>query len=172
MIIHCTKKLAARLPSVSPEPRVEDSPLGSWHANFYTIDRRNCLMFCHDKTRFTLFMAGLKKPDFGRLEHWFLDFFANTLLNLAYEHELIMKATSLVGRLHFDTHCDRSVLATLNIARLYDLEGCLWQVPDVMDLLPYTTSARLCGRPVHLKGMRASECLFPDRAMKQFLMAI
>jgi len=36
MIIHCTKKLAARLPNVSPEPLVEDSPLGSWHANFYT----------------------------------------------------------------------------------------------------------------------------------------
>jgi len=172
MIIHCTKKLAARLSNVSPEPLADDNPLGSWHAHFYTIDRRNCLMFCHDKTRFTLFMAGLKKPDFERLEHWFLDYFANTLLTLGYEHELIMKATDLVRELRFDTHCDRSVQGTLNIVRTYDLEGYLWQVPDVMDLLPYTTSARLCGRPVRIKGMRARECLFPDRAMKQFLMAI
>jgi hypothetical protein len=172
MITHCTKKLAAKLPNVSPEPLVEDSPLGSWHAHFYTIDRRNCLMFCHDETRFTLFMAGLKKPDFGNLTGWFLDYFANTLLRLGYEHELIMKATDLVGDLRFDTHCDRSVMGTLNIARSCDLEGQLWQVPDVMDLLPYTTSAKLCERPVHIKGMRASECLFPDRAMKQFLMAI
>jgi hypothetical protein len=29
-------------------------------------------------------------------------------------------------------------MATLNIARSYDLEGQLWQVPYVVDLLPYT----------------------------------
>jgi hypothetical protein len=123
MIIHCTKKLATKLPNVSRKPLTEHSPLGSWHAHFYTIDRRNCLMFCHDKTRFTLFMAGLKKPDFERLEHWFLDYFANTLLQLGYNHELIMKATGLVDGLR-------------------------------------------------IKGMKASECLFPDRAMREFLLAI
>ena len=82
MIIHCTKKLAARLPNVSPVPLDEDNPLGSWHAHLYTIDRRNCLMFCHDETRFTLFMAGLKKPDFGNLTSWFLDYSPTLCLSL------------------------------------------------------------------------------------------
>lgn len=58
MIIHCTKKLAAKLPAVSLEPLMETSPLGSWHANLYTIDRRNCLLFCHDDTRYTVFLPG------------------------------------------------------------------------------------------------------------------
>jgi len=61
MIIHCTKKLAAKLPHVSDTPLDEPNPLGSWHANLYTIHRRNCIMLCHDNTRFVLFMAGLKQ---------------------------------------------------------------------------------------------------------------
>lgn len=36
-----------------------------------------------------------------------------------------------------------------------DLEGQLWQVTDVMDLLPYTTSAKLCGRPVRMNPQAA-----------------
>ncbi|NWF35864.1 hypothetical protein F3F93_03770 [Mariprofundus sp. KV] len=64
MIIHCTKRLAARLPEVSPEPLAETNPLGSWHANLYTIDRRNCILFCHDQTRFVLFMAGVEEGAF------------------------------------------------------------------------------------------------------------
>jgi hypothetical protein len=37
---HCTQKLAAKLPEVSATPLAETSPLGSWHANLYTYDRR------------------------------------------------------------------------------------------------------------------------------------
>ena len=81
----CTKKLAARLPNVSPKPLAEDNPLGSWHAHLYTIDRRNCLLFCQDRTRFTLLMAGLKKADFEHLEYRFLDYFANTMLKLDFK---------------------------------------------------------------------------------------
>jgi hypothetical protein len=114
-------------------------------------------------------MAGLKKSDFGNLTSWFMDHFANTMLKLGYEHKLIMRATDFVGELCFDAHCNRSVQGTLNIARTCDLEGQLWRVGDVMDLLPYSTSAILCARPVRIKGMRTTECLFPDREMKRFL---
>ena len=44
MVIHCTRKLAAKLPVVSGDLLTVNSPLGSWHANLYTIDRRNCLL--------------------------------------------------------------------------------------------------------------------------------
>ena len=54
MIIHCTRKLAAKLPEVSAKALTENSPLGSWHAHVYVIDRRNCLLFCHDETRYTV----------------------------------------------------------------------------------------------------------------------
>ena len=68
MIIHCTKKLAAKLSHVSKVALNENNPLGSWHANLYLINRRNCLMFCHDRTRFTVFLVGLKKDDLANLD--------------------------------------------------------------------------------------------------------
>ena len=61
MIFHCTKALASKLPEVSPKPLTDANPLGSWHAHLHVIDRRQCIMFCHDTTRFVLFESGLKK---------------------------------------------------------------------------------------------------------------
>jgi hypothetical protein len=52
IIIHCSKKLAAKLPDVSPTSLEEASPLGSWHARLFTLDRRQCEMFCHDESRY------------------------------------------------------------------------------------------------------------------------
>lgn len=170
MLIHCTKKLAARLPGVSPTPLADDNPLGSWHAHHYTIDRRNCVLFCHDETRFTLFLAGLKKREFQDLNPWFQDLFLNTLLRLGYESDLISKAAHLLDALCFDTRTDRSVLATLNTVKAYDLDALVWQVPNVLDLPPYSVSARLSQRPIHLKGMR--DCLWPDQAMRELLRSL
>jgi len=172
MIIHCTKKLAARLPFVSSEPLTEACLLGSWHGNLYTIDRRNCVMFCHDLTRFTLFAPGLIKRDFANLDFWFRDLFANTMLKLGYEIALIEKALSLVDNLRFDTACDRSVQGTLRSAKVQDLDGWLMRVPDVMQLPMYSVSASLSYRPVRIKGMRASECLWPEQAMHEHIRQI
>jgi len=38
MIIHCSQKLAAKLPGVSSVPLDETSPLGSWHGHLLTLD--------------------------------------------------------------------------------------------------------------------------------------
>jgi len=93
MIIHCTQKLAAKLDNVSRDLLQDSNPLGGWHANLYVINRRQCVMFCHDKTRFVLFIPGLKKNDFDNLDFWFKDLFANTMLKLGYDPELIEKKT-------------------------------------------------------------------------------
>ena len=171
MIIHCTKKLATKLSAVSAEPLTENNPLGSWHANLYTIDRRNCVMFCHDQTRFVLFMAGLKKDDFLNLDYWFQDLFANTLLKLDYDSDLIEKALALLTPSQFDTHCDRSVQGSMRTVRMTELEIALSKVADVADLPLYSTSTWLNDRPVTVKGMKKSECLWPIRDMKVWLSA-
>lgn len=67
LLIHCTQKLAKRLKNVSRERLVDNNPLGDWHTNLYVIDRRQCVMFCHDQPRFVLFVPGLKKQDFASL---------------------------------------------------------------------------------------------------------
>ncbi len=139
MIIHCTQKLAAKLPNVSKQALSETNPLGSWHANLYVIDRRNCIMFCHDQTRFTLFMAGLKKADFANLDFWFQDLYANTMLKLGYDTALIEKVMTLVDPLQFDTVCDRSVQGTMRVSR-QELDGYLRGISDVLDLPVYSAS--------------------------------
>ncbi len=67
MIIHCSKKLAAKLPEVWATPLDETSPLGSWHVPLFALDRRQCGMFCHDASRYCLCLAGLRKPHFAEL---------------------------------------------------------------------------------------------------------
>lgn len=79
MIIHATRKLAARLPKVSKEPLQEVNVLGNWHADRLTLDRRQCVLFCHDETRAALFIAGLRKPQFAALGEIFRQLFAETL---------------------------------------------------------------------------------------------
>ncbi|MGA7802555.1 MAG: hypothetical protein WCC36_17280 [Gammaproteobacteria bacterium] len=169
MIVHCTQKLAAKLPEVSTTPLSDANPLGSWHANLYIIDRRQCVMFCHDRTRFVLFVPGLKKKDFAHLDFWFADLFANTLLKLGYGTKLIDRALSHVDALRFDTVCDRSVHGSMNTVKWQDLDAIMLDVPNVMDLPLYSVSARLNERPVHIKGMKTSECLWPDRAMRELI---
>jgi Domain of unknown function (DUF6933) len=171
MIIYTTKKLAPKLPSVSTTALTETIPLGSWHANLYLINRRNCIMFCHNQTRFVLFMAGLKKSNFANLDFWFQDLYANTMLKLDYDTALIEKALSLVDKLQFDTACDRSVQGTMRIAH-QDLDAMLMGVADIMELPPYSVSARLNHRPVTTKGMKGNACLWPDEAMKEWIASI
>lgn len=172
MVIHCTQKLAAKQPLVSATPLTCHNPLGDWHANLYTIDRRNCLMFCHDQTRFVLFMAGLKKGDFANLDFWFQDLYANTMLKLGYDTALIEKALALLDPLQFDTACDRSVQGSMRTTKLMDLDGLLLDVADVQELPPYSTSARLNHRPVTTKGMKGSECLWPEKAMAEWIESV
>ena len=43
---------------------------------------------------------------------------------------------------------------------------------QVLDLPPYRVSARLSQRPIHRKGMRTSDCLWPDRAMPDLLRSL
>ena len=67
MILHCSRKLAEKLSGVSLTPLEEASPLGSWHGHTFPIDRRQCVMLCHDRTRYSLFLPGLRKPQFAQL---------------------------------------------------------------------------------------------------------
>ena len=114
-------------------------------------------------------MAGLKKEDFSRLDFWFQDLFANTMLRLGYNPSLIEKSLSLVNELQFDTHCDRSVQATIRTTKLMDIDGMLYHVANVMDLPPYSTSARLNDRPVSKKVLKSGDYLWPMREMYKFI---
>ena len=153
MIIHVTRKLADRLPDVSKQQLPEDSPLGSWHADRLTLDRRQCVLFCHDASRSALFLAGLRKPEFENLGgQIFRNLFAGTLVSLGFGQSSIQRAMLATGPIRFDAATDRSVLSSLRVAR-QDLEAYLvTSFPNVLMMDPVRTSHRLTRRPVSVRG--------------------
>jgi hypothetical protein len=167
MVIHCTKKLAGKLPVVSAEPRGEKSPLGSWHANLYTIDRRNCVLFCHDETRYTLFLPGLRKPHFAELGRWFKEAFTASLAYMGMADSQVRRAELALGRIEFDTRTDRSVLGSLNQMH-FMLYGRVNEVDDVMLLNPLSVTRWLCHYPVS----RGKTVWMADEAMMERVKAL
>lgn len=167
MLIHCTKKLAAKIPAVDSDELTESSPLGNWHANLYIIDRRNCLLFCHDETRYTLFLPGLRKPQFAELDEWFKELFTASLASLGMTDSQVRRAQLALGKVRFDTSTDRSVLGSLNQMHfMLDAHAC--EVEDVMLLDPLSVTRWLCHYPVR----RGKESWMADAAMMHLVSAL
>lgn len=159
MLLHCTKKLAAKLSEVSATPLTETSLLGSWHAHLYTYDRRQCVLFCHDETRYCLFLPGLVKVDFAELGRLHRELFLATLVVLSVPEVKIARVALALGPVQFDRNTDRSVLGSLRTADI-DLSWLIEGV-HVLDCDPLAVSVRLNERPTSVKG----KWLHPNKAM-------
>ncbi|MBA4502119.1 DUF6933 domain-containing protein [Marinobacterium marinum] len=172
MRIHVTRKLADKLKKagfeIADAPQESPSALGEWHANITTIQRRQCLVFTHDQTRFSLALIGVTQKELKALTFWFNDMLGNTMLKLGYPAELMERAVGLVDELSFDTACSRSVQGTLKNMML-DLEALTWDGSDIMELGPYSVSARLCERPCGIKDMKKREFIWPAAEMLNLL---
>jgi hypothetical protein len=160
LIVHCTRKLAARLREVSSERLEEARPLGSWHANLYQIDRRQCLLFCHDATRYCLFLPGLRAEHLKELGRWHRELFLASLATAGAKEAVLKKIELAFGAPRFDTATDRSVLESMTIAR-WDLDGMLMRVDNVLDLDPVLASRHLNERP----AMAGRVVHWPEREM-------
>jgi len=150
MLLHCTQKLAAKLSEVSATPFAETSPLGSWHAHLYTYDRRQCVLFCHDESRYCLFLPGLVKADFAKLGKLHRELFLATLVVQNVPEALISRVALALGPMQFDRNTDRSVLGSLRTADI-DLS---WLIHDVhvLDCDPLAVALQLNDRPTSVKG--------------------
>ena len=168
MIIHCTRKLAAKLPDVSNKSLVETSPLGSWHAHLLYFDRRQCVLFCHDLTRAILFAPGVRKPDLQQLGK---GLFSSMLISMLYElgcNAGQLNAVKLaLGPVQFDSATDRSVLASMTVAK-HDLEPYIYDVANVLDFDPIAASARVTQRPATIAG----EWIQPDVELLKLVHAL
>lgn len=159
MIIHCTQKLAAKLPDFSATPLTETSPLGSWHAHLFLYDRRQCVLFCHDETRYCLFVPGLKKTGFAELGRLHREQFLATLSALKVPELLLNRLSLMLGPVQFDHKTDRSVLGSLRTADI-DLSWLINGV-HVLDCDPLAIALKLNERPTSVKG----KWIFPAKMM-------
>lgn len=182
--IHATRKLFSKLPvgddgflPVSKKvPHLVDrelgepSPLGDWHANLLTIQRRNCVLFIHDQTRFPLFIPALKKQHLANLDRWFDDALINTLMKCGVGESLLEKAAQYVQRLQIDTRCDRSVQGTMN-RMAFELEHIIhYHDTQVAEITGYRHAAWLADTPCNAKGRK--ETLWPQRDFIRLLEAL
>lgn len=162
MIIHCTQKMASKLSEVSAEPLSETSLLGSWHALLYTVDRRQCIMFCHDASRYILFLPGLVKADFGNLGRLHRELFLTTLAKQSVAELQLKKIALALGPMRYDRATDRSVLGSMNVARS-DLSFTLEFEEKVLD--PVAIALWFNERP----AMAGKVLIWPYKAMLELV---
>ncbi len=165
MIIHCTRKLAPKLRELSAEPVREPHALQSWHAHLYRVDRRQCLLFCHDDTRFALFLPGVRKPHFADLATWFRSLFGATLSAFGCSEARVGRALLTLGPCRFDTATDRSVLSSMNILFDHEVMTLVERAPHVLDHDPVAASCRASRRPTWIHG----KPVWPDKRMLELV---
>ncbi len=125
-------------------------------------------MFCHDATRYALFMPGLRKQQFAELgSKWFRLLYTATLAMAGCPDTQIKKAELALGPVRFDTAVDRSVQGSLRVAR-QDLEVGVYQASNVMELDPLKVSCWLNERPATVYG----KWIWPDKAMREAVAAL
>ena len=129
-IIRCTQKLLSTLkkkPEQCPEPQTD---LEGWHANLILIERRKCILFTHDKTLYSVFVPGLTKPDFLRINDCFGQHLFKSLLRDNFPQEQIELFLHDIQNICFDKTNNRSVLGSmtdlaLNIKTAISVRGGL-----------------------------------------------
>ena len=171
MLLHCTKKLAAKLPQkhlTGLDPADSEGTgrrLWDWHGNLILLDRRQCVMFCHDLTRYVIFLPGLRAAEFKELDRLHRELFLSTIAALGMSSSQLARLALLLGPLQVDCRTDRSVLGSLRVA-LDDLQfGYLPRAPNVLDLDPLAISHQLNTRPC----MAEKVLIWPAVAMKKLV---
>jgi len=89
-------------------------PSAGWHANLILIDRRNCLLFTHDTTLFTLFVPGVTKPDYKHLPELFGQALFKTMLQFNYSQTQIESMLNQCRELQIGRTNNRSVMGSMN----------------------------------------------------------
>lgn len=164
MILHCTKALAAKLPEVSNLPIVGANPIGSWHAHLHVIDRRQCVMFCHDSTRFILFQSGLRKEQFNNLGQFHKQLYLAALMSMGVSEANLKRVELVMGPAQFDTVTDRSVLGTMKQAR-YEFDYFTDDYNNIMEVDAIIAARWFNHRPLRARG----KLLWADEQMLQLI---
>jgi hypothetical protein len=156
---------AINLPDAEAELDGQAGYLSSWHGHLLILDRRQCILFCHDATRYVLFLPGLRALQLAELGRWHRELFLAVLQAQGLAHHHIARAGLMLGPLQMDRNTDRSVLASMNRVA-GDLQfGLLREAANVMELDPIKTSLWLNDRPCTIH----KRWIWPDKAMREIV---
>ena len=114
-LIRCTVKL---LKELKQEPVTNVEPLrtiaGGWHANLLRIERRKCVLVTNDRTLYTIFIPGLKKPDFNDFGEVIRHHLFKNLLHERFAQAQIEAVLDEHRTILFAKTNNRSVLGSMN----------------------------------------------------------
>lgn len=124
------------------------------------FDRVQCVLSCHDETRYCLFLPGMRARQFAELGRWHREVFCASLATEGIADSIIARVDAALGAARFDAKTDRSVLASMNIA-LGDLVPRVQEAAHVLEVDALRVSLELNRRPTRAHG----KWLRPGRAM-------
>lgn len=116
LLIHCTQKLLAEVPDRLIDPSAAGD---SWHANLLRFDRRKCVLFTHDATLYSVFVPGLKKPEFDQLDEVFGQRLFKALLWDEFPQTQIERMLDAARSIRCTRSNNRSVLGSMNDIRYH-----------------------------------------------------
>lgn len=111
LLIRCTQKLLADIPKPLIDPSADSV---GWHANLLRIERRKCVLFTHDETLYSVFIPGLKKPEFEQLPDVFGQRLFKALLWDEFPQAQIEWMLDAARVIRFSRSNSRSVLGSMN----------------------------------------------------------
>jgi hypothetical protein len=113
LTLQCTQKLLKEL-NTDLSPVKDTDPITLWHANLLSLDRRKCVLFTNDQTRYSFLVPGLKKPDFQMLGEIFLENLFRCMLNDGITQKGVEKVLNGCSKYCFTKTSSKSVLGTMN----------------------------------------------------------
>ncbi len=113
-LIRCTRKLLKVVGKPSVESESGVACLGGWHANLLWIERRKCVLFTNDETLFSIFVPGLKKPDFQSLDNIFTQILFRSLRTEGFNQKQIERVLDEYSSVEFAQSNNRSVIGSMN----------------------------------------------------------
>ncbi len=112
--LQCTQKLLKERRLAPQKAVIPTNPLGCRHANLLHIDRRKCVLFTNDKTRYSFLIPGLRKADFQNLSEVFRQRLFRCLLAEDVGQEAIERVLDEIREITFTKTSSRSVLGSMN----------------------------------------------------------
>ena len=113
-VIQCTQKLIKELKVAPVMTDITGGVLSLWHANLLILDRRKCVLFTNDQTRYSFLVPGLKKPDFSFLGEYFGQALFKCLLHDGFSQEQIERLLDETREIIYTKTSNRSVLGSMN----------------------------------------------------------
>lgn len=160
--LHCSKKMITKMPSIQPNLKIlSEKPLSvvNWHAHLVRYQRKQCLFFCNDESRYLLFAPAVTKPSFQAIHLLFLNLLEGELKRLRIAQVCLDFYLNAHTPMTYDTETQRSVTGSLNLT--YKDLGYYLHDQDVSKLDLNACHNWINQRPMGIHG----KYVFPEEAM-------